>query len=305
MPARSDAELRCFPPNFRRSDAAGAKDLYSRCEHFRPIPIALVLALWASLGCGGMGWRAAEAGAEVGTDAGEVTIPVDLCKAMGCCTKVDAGSAPVSASLCLDKYTASFGAVDMGKASSPIQFVVGNVGPTESGNISTIIAGSGFELKSSDCTTLSPGETCLVSVDFLASAPPCGRAMGTFTVSATPGGSISSDLEAVVTVSASFSLSPGMADFGNVVLGGSSSVAFTQFGGVCGISDYAFDVAGSSMSFAVDRSRTDCGTYVAAGAYCTIVVTFSPTAVGPASGALVTASGGLTFTASLTGNGVL
>jgi hypothetical protein len=275
----------------------------SACKQLLPTCTAFQVALCLSLGCGGMGSRAADAGAAAGIDVAASPAAVDLCKTMGCCTKVDAGGARDSPLLCLDKYQANFGTVEIGKSSMQIQFVVGNIGPTVAGDILTIVEGTGFEVKSSNCIELGLGETCSVVVRYTPTST-CGEASGTLIVGPAAGGSVTADLQATAVASPAFFLSPAEADFGDVVLGQTITAAFTQYGGICGISDYLFTLSGGNKDFAIDRSRTNCTTTIAAGASCTIVVGFSPTTVGPASSLLVVATDGVTLTAPLMGNGV-
>ncbi len=275
---------------------------YSACRQLQPTCVGCLLALWLSLGCGGIGPRAADAGAASGIDVAASPAAIDLCKTIGCCTKVDAGGAPDSPLLCLDKYQANFGTVDMGKSSMPIQFVVGNIGPMAAGDISTVVEGTGFEVQSSNCMELGPGETCSIVVRYTPTST-CGKESGTLVVGAGAGGTVTADLEATAVASPAFFLFPGEADFGNVVLGQTIAAPFTQYGGICGITDYSFNLSGGNKDFAIDRSRTNCTATIVAGASCTIVVSFSPTTIGPASSLLVVATDGLTFTAPLMGNG--
>ena len=96
------------------------------------------------------------------------------------------------------------------------------------------------------------------------------------------------------------SVSPTALSFGSVATGASSSaqpVTVTNSG--------AAAAPVSSIAVTGDYSQTNnCGTSIAAGASCTVNVTFSPTAAGGRNGNLTVTAAGVTSTVALSGTGV-
>jgi len=108
---------------------------------------------------------------------------------------------------------------------------------------------------------------------------------------------------AVTAGSANARLSPAALSFGSVNVGGASAqnVVLTN-SGAAPLTGIAVSVTGAD---AADFSQTNtCGASVAAGATCTISVTFRPAAAGGRSATLNVASGATKLTAALSGTGV-
>ncbi|WP_202871743.1 choice-of-anchor D domain-containing protein [Kribbella pratensis] len=96
------------------------------------------------------------------------------------------------------------------------------------------------------------------------------------------------------------SISPTALSFGSVAIGGSSS---PQAVTVTNTGTAAAPV--SAVATSGDFSQTNnCGTSIAAGASCTVSVTFRPTAAGSRSGNLTVNASGITNTVPLSGTGV-
>jgi len=149
-------------------------------------------------------------------------------------------------------------------------------------------------------TPVNPGNSCTFDVVFSPTAR--GTVTALFTVSFN-GGTATLSLTGRSPIG---ELTPGSASFGNVILGGSQSRNFTVMNtsttdtlNVTGVS-----VGGTGGS---QYSASGCTSPVAPGGNCVIVVTFTPTAQGPASGVLQVANdGGITpLRAGLIGTGAI
>jgi VCBS repeat protein/ASPM-SPD-2-Hydin domain-containing protein/centrosomal CEP192-like protein len=170
----------------------------------------------------------------------------------------------------------------------------------------TSIAASGDFAQSNNCgASVAAGASCSLSVAFTPTAT--GSRAGTLTIADNAGNAQSVTLTGTGSNSAAtaaVSLSPSSLNFGAVVVGTKSApqvVTLTNGG--------ATTLAISSLSTtSVNFAQTNnCGSSVAAGAHCTISVTFFPSAAGSVSGSLVVSDGasGSPQTASLTGAGGL
>ncbi|HEY0935583.1 MAG TPA: choice-of-anchor D domain-containing protein, partial [Trebonia sp.] len=196
----------------------------------------------------------------------------------------------------------NFGSVAAGTASAAQTVTVAN--PTSAAAPVASVAATGDFAETSTCGSSIPaGGSCTVSVTFKPAA--AGSRTGTLTVDA--GGSTSTvSLSGTGTAggggsSATLSASPASVSFGSVAVGSASAaktVTVTNTGGAA--------AAVSSVSAAAPFAETStCGSSIAAGASCTVSVTFKPAAAGAASGNLTLASDASnpSLTVALSGTG--
>jgi len=185
---------------------------------------------------------------------------------------------------------------------SPAQTVV----LTNTGNatltISSVTVSGPFLLSNKCSTTLAAGNSCDLLVAFKPTA--IGPATGTLTVTDNaPGSPQTASLSGTGTV---VELSPSSLTFGTVAVGQSSSpmsVTLTNKGTGGSLSITSITIGGTDPN---DFTQTNnCGSSVAAGASCTINVTFTPTATGARSAQLQVSDngGGSPQTVALSGTG--
>ena len=175
----------------------------------------------------------------------------------------------------------SFGSVVLGNQSGSATFVVTNDGESTSGTLSVTVAGSAagdFEIDTDSCTgqTLSAGSTC--DIDVLFGPSTAGARLATLDVEATPGGSISADLDGVALAPGDLVMSPTNHNFNTVSVGansGSTNLTVTNEGGSpTGTLSTNLDDA---ANFDIVSDTCD-GVSLGAGGMCTIGTRASPTA---------------------------
>lgn len=203
------------------------------------------------------------------------------------------GTAPAAT---ISPSSLSFGSQIVGTTSAAKSVTVqsSGTGPLQVTNVTTAAPFS----QTNNCSgSFAPGAFCTIQVSFTPAA--LGPASGTLTIADTAGTQV---VNLSGMGSGPVSLSPRELDFGTVAVGTTSAaqtVTLTNGGSVSvtGVS------IGASAGFAI--SSTTCGTSVAAGANCTIAVTFAPKASGSVDGTLTVTDSALGSpqTASLTGIG--
>ena len=192
-----------------------------------------------------------------------------------------------------------FGNVRVGQASSPRTVTLTNTGGSTL-NV-TSVAVSGDYSQTNVCgNTLGPGSSCTIQVTFRPGAT--GTRTGTLSVTDdAPGSPQTAALTGTGVSGPAVSLGPGSLNFGSVTVGQSSApraVTVTNTGGS--------PLNITSVAVSGDYSRTSgCGSTLAAGANCTVQVTFTPTATGTRTGTLSVTDDapGSPQTAALTGQG--
>ncbi len=195
----------------------------------------------------------------------------------------------------------NFGSVVVGTTSSAQTATVSN--PTSAAVSVSSIAASGDFAQTNTCgSSIAAGGSCTVSVKFTPTAT--GSRTGSLTVNA--GGvtntvSLSGTGTSSGGGSATLAASPTSLSFGNEAVGSTSSaqtVTVTNTGGA------AASVSSVSASGPFAETNT-CGSSIAAGASCTVSVTFKPTAAGAATGNLTVSSNATdpTLTVALAGTG--
>lgn len=181
----------------------------------------------------------------------------------------------------------------------PQVFTVTNSGSTTGTLTVTAPADATFAITADTCagTTLASGGTCRITVAF-APGTSAGVHTASLGVSASPGGTASASLRGVGGTANGLTLSPPGHNFGSVT--GSESVTLTLTnGGSTARSTLMSSFAGRSPELS---RTTTCGSTLAAGASCTIRVTY--TAVGTTSAddvLLIRADGDTVLSAPISG----
>ena len=207
------------------------------------------------------------------------------------------GSAPMTFSA----TSLSFGTLALGSTSAAKTVTVSNrLSVALTFTSISIPAGGPFAISSNTCgTSIAAGATCTVGVTFTPAA--LGAAAGTLTfadsaISSPQAVSLSGTGSAPVTLSAT-SLSFGTTAVGATSSAKSVTVTNHQSGSL------TFSNIEVNGSFGI--ASNTCGTSIAAGASCSVGVTFTPTATGAATGALTFTDSALSSpqTVSLSGTG--
>ena len=211
------------------------------------------------------------------------------------------GSGSTSATLSAAPTLLSFGNQTVGSTSSAQSVTITNTG-NAAASISSVSAGAPFAQTNTCGSSLAAGASCTASVTFKPTA--AGSASGTLTVNSNATNSslnVALSGTGTTAASATLSASPSSVSFGNQAVGSTSSaqsVTITNTGGAAAsISSVA---AGSGFG-----QTNTCGSSLAAGASCTVSVTFSPTAAQAYSANLTVSSNATnaTLTVPLSGTG--
>jgi hypothetical protein len=162
----------------------------------------------------------------------------------------------------------------------------------------TSISASGNFAETNDCgSSLDPGDNCTISVTFTPTAT--GSQSGTLSVVDSAGTQTVALYGKGASGAAAAALSPSSLTFSSRTINTTSAaqtVTLTNSGSA------ALSVTGISASGSFAETNT-CGSSVAAGANCTISVTFTPTATGALSGTLSVVDSVGTQTVALSGTG--
>jgi F5/8 type C domain/Pectate lyase superfamily protein/Abnormal spindle-like microcephaly-assoc'd, ASPM-SPD-2-Hydin len=212
------------------------------------------------------------------------------------------GSSGGSSSLSASPSSLSFGSETVGSTTSAQTVTVSNSG-TVAASVSSVSASGPFSQTNTCGSSIAAGGSCTVIVKFAPTAS--GAASGTLSVaSSAPGSPLTVALTGTgVTGASALSASPTSVSFGSVATGSTSAaqtVTVTNPGGSA--------ATGVSVSAAAPFAETNntCGSSIAAGASCTVSVTYSPTAAGASTGTLSVASSapGSPLSVALSGTGV-
>lgn len=159
------------------------------------------------------------------------------------------------------------------------------------------ITGIDFNIASDNCTsaTVVGGGSCTITVVFKPTT--LGPLTGTLSV-------VSAGFSQTASLSGTgvpgFSLATNTLNFGDVVVSDSKTLTLTLTSNASG--PQAFPTTIITGDYSINTSG--CGAMVAAGASCTVAVTFLPTALGTRAGTLTVNSTGGVLTATLIGNGI-
>jgi hypothetical protein len=224
----------------------------------------------------------------------------------GTATAALQGEGQATAALSIGPTSSDFGQTPIGDTSASSSFTVTNTGQATSGTVAVSLGGTNasyFTIQSSTCgVALAPGDYCTVTVTF--ESYYTGTDTASLTATATPGGSASASLTAQAIEPAYFN-SPSQPDFGNVLIGDSSptqTITLTNEGQQT-TGTLSTTLGGANPGDFVIESSTCTGT-LSGGSSCTVVVYFSPTALGDRTATLkISANPGGIATSTLTGNG--
>lgn len=206
------------------------------------------------------------------------------------------------ATLTISSTTQDLGSVQVGTTgATPVTFTIRNTGGSASGVPSVSLTGSDFVKGADSCTAaIAGGGMCTIQVSFRPAS--IGSKSGTLSVSAQPGGTVSASLTGTGVGPGALTLTPNLNDFKGVLVGQTSSAStftLSNTGGAT-VSGIAVSV-GDSANYVLDSK---CAATLAAGATCTINVSFKPASKGTKNSSLVVTGGTQNLTAALSGEGL-
>jgi hypothetical protein len=211
------------------------------------------------------------------------------------------GTGPTGSPLTASPTSLSFGNQATGSTSAAKTVTVSNPG-SSAATVSSVSASGPFAETNTCGGSIAAGGSCTVSVTYSPTA--VGASTGTLSVaSSAPSSPLTVALTGTgISGASALTASPSSESFGNENVGSTSSsqsVTVTN-PGTSAVSMSSIGVTGPF------GESNNCGTSLAAGATCTVGVTFSPTAAGSASGTLSVNSSapGSPLTVALSGTGV-
>jgi hypothetical protein len=206
-----------------------------------------------------------------------------------------------SATLAANPGSLTFASTTVGSSSGTQNVTVSNSG-TVAASVSSVATSGDFSQTNTCGTSIAAGASCTVTVTFRPTAS--GTRTGTLTVTSNatnPTLSVGLTGTGAPSGSATLAANPGSLTFASTTVGSSSG---TQNVTVSNTGTVAASV--SSVATSGDFSQTNtCGTSIAAGASCTVTVTFRPTASGTRTGTLTVTSNATnpTLSVGLSGTG--
>ena len=232
----------------------------------------------------------------VGSATGTLTVTDDALNSPQTVGFTGIGSAPVTLSVA----SLSFSSTAVGNSSSAKTVTLTNHQGVAL-NFGSILASAGFAVSSNSCgASIAAGGTCTVGVTFSPIAT--GSAAGSLTIGDDAPGSPQT-VSLTGTGTSAVTLSSNSLSFGTVTVGHTSSAKTVTLTNHEAVSFYFTSIV-TSNGFAI--SSNTCGASVAAGASCTVGVTFTPAVAGAASGTLTfndSALAGNPQTVGLSGTG--
>jgi hypothetical protein len=210
------------------------------------------------------------------------------------------GSSGGSSSLSASPSSLSFGSETVGSTTSAQTVTVSNSG-TVAASVSSVSVSGPFSQTNTCGSSIAAGGSCTVSVKFAPTAS--GAASGTLSVaSSAPSSPLTVALSGTGSSGASaLSASPSSVSFGSTAVGSTSSAQTVT---VSNPGSTAASMSSIGVTGPFSESN-NCGTSLAAGATCTVSVSFKPTAAGAATGTLSVNSSapGSPLTVALSGTG--
>ncbi len=199
-------------------------------------------------------------------------------------TGIGIGSGPAAS---LSPTSLTFATQLIGTQSPSQAVTLSNIGNSTL-TISRIAVTGDFSQVNNCGVSVAAGASCVITVTFAPKAPNSRTGAITITDNA-----VGSPQTVSLTGTGTFvTLSPPMLNFGSVTVGTSSAPQSSTF---TNTAKFALPIKNLLITGAnpLDFSQTNtCGASVAAGASCTITVTFRPTAIGPRTAAVSVADGG-------------
>jgi len=211
------------------------------------------------------------------------------------------GSSGGTATLSASPTSLSFGSITVGTTSAAQTVTVTNSGSAAAA-ISSIATTGPFSQTNTCGSSLAAGANCTFSVEYGATAS--GTQTGTLTVTSSASNSpLTVSLTGTGTTPAtpSLSASPAELTFGSTTVGSTSAAQTTT---VTNGGGATADISAVATTGPFAQTNT-CGSTLAAGASCTVSVTFTPTASGSATGTLTVTSNASNspLSVALTGTG--
>ncbi len=240
-----------------------------------------------------------------GTRNGTLTVNSSTATPKLTSTLTGRGAATLTTTAAITPTSQGFGTVNVGESSATIPFTFTNTGSSSMTGLAISATGD-FSTTNNCGYFLNPGASCQINVTFSPTAN--GTRAGTLNVAS--GSVYVPSITTIATLNGTgflltngASLSPASTNFGTVLLGASSApTAFTFTNiGTTSLASVAVSLSGGGFT-----QTNNCTATMAAGASCTINVTYAPTAAGTANGTLTVASNSTTnptVTAALTGTG--
>lgn len=231
----------------------------------------------------------------------------------GLITAALSGIGQAGARIAVTPTVLNFGTVVNGQTSASVAFTVTNLGGAPAGPLTAVIEGadaSHFNIQSNGCNAneLLADNSCTIELRF-APTTVGPKTIAQLKVSGTPGGTVVSNLSGTGIAVGQLKIEPSVSQFGNVVVGQTSTAAtftITNTGGSpTGVLTSALSGANPSEFPLVVAGNSCANSSLAAGASCTISVQFAPMSPGAKAASLTVAGtpGGATA-ASLSGTGL-
>ena len=214
------------------------------------------------------------------------------------------------ASLIVVPLQLDFGSVVVGQTSATLTALVTNIGGVPTGVLAQTVTGADaamFMALGCNGATLAAGTSCTVMVQF--SPTSIGGHSALLSFLGVPGGSVATTLGGIGIPAGQLSISPSAHAFANTNLGQSAAAQLFTItnNGAAATGSLSTTLGGSQVGeFQIIAGSDGCsGTSLAAGAQCTISVTFLPTIGGVAHASItIAAAPGGSVTAGLSGFGV-
>jgi hypothetical protein len=212
------------------------------------------------------------------------------------------GGAAAAPNVTASPGSLSFGGVTVGSTSSAQTVTVSNTGSTAATGVSVGAAPAGFARTTTCTATLGAGASCTISVTF---SPTAAQGYGgNIAITGSGGTNVSVSLSGTgsATASPNVGTSANSLVFGNVTVGQSSAAQTITVSnsGTAPANDMSYPAAPARYG----KSGTCGSATLGAGASCTIVFTYSPTAVGNDNATYTFTGGGRSLAIALSGSGV-
>lgn len=213
---------------------------------------------------------------------------------------------PVPTTASISASAINFGSVDIGASATQTVTITNTTAFASTVKITNIaISGTNASdySQTSNCTSLSMGESCTITLTFSSTAAGTRTGLLTVTTDSTSDPSLTATLTGVG-LDTTATLTPTSATFGSVYAGGGTSTAQTFT--VTNTSAIAIGITKVSVTGNFTETTT-CGATLASGATCTVSVVFAPQSIGTLTGTLSvtnTSTANSTLTATLTGTGL-
>jgi hypothetical protein len=235
----------------------------------------------------------------VGDKAGAVDVTSGMLKASATLT----GKGVAAAALSVAPAMNDFGSQTLGSTSAGVEFTFTNNGAVPTGALRTALVSQDFKVAADGCmgATVAPMGTCKVTVTFAPAT--AGAKTASLVVSGDPGGAATAALNGTGVAPAGLGISPANFSFGATAVNQASSDQTFTVTNNGGTATGSLSVLLSSAQFAKVTDNCN-GTPLMAMGTCTIVVRFTPTAIGDFKADLTVSAGMASATSALVGSGI-